>query len=226
MLYWKHIQDGDTIYSIEIPEGDYTQKTLKDKMLNLMNSIERVSSTLKDPFYNLFEIDLSVKEMEFEIRSYAKYNLPDSITVDTVTIDSHTFYRLTIVHQNNLVEVGDEITIEGSNQIGNLPDTYINKKHKVYSIDKSTQSYVVLLNYVNLSSTTEAGNGGNNVVIKTKSLISLLFDRPYTIGNILGFKNVGNKNSITNYSNVIKNCCTYKYSKKLNSVGILDEKKI
>lgn len=225
MLYWKQFEDGNIIYSIEIPEGDYTQISLQKKLLSLLNKVERINSTLKNPVFNLFEIDLNVKEMDFKIKGYCKHYLPDSITVDTVEIDDETFYRLTIVHSNNLVEVGDSITIEGSTQIGVVLSQYINKSHKVYSIDKLNNKYVVLINHLNISSNDVEGNGGNDIIIKTKSLFSLLFDQPNTIGNILGFKNVGIKNSVTEFSSIIKNCCNYKYSKKINSVGIEDTKK-
>jgi hypothetical protein len=225
LLYWKQYMDGNKIYSIEIPEGDYNQETLKTKILSLMNGIKRIGSTLKNPIYNLFDLELDIKGMNFKIKSYREDNLPESITADTVKIDKETFYRLTIVHKNNLVEVDDTIEISGSNQVGVISKEKINSLHKVYSVDKTTNSYVVLFNYLNPEENTVDGNGGNEIKLKTKSLVSFLFDRPGTIGKLFGFKNTGQENAVTQYSHITTNFCNYIYSNKLNEVGIFDNNK-
>jgi hypothetical protein len=158
-------------------------------------------------------------------KSFREDFLPDSITVDTVTIDSESFYRLTIVDENNQVAVGDTITISGSTQIGVVEASYINTSHTVYSIDKTTNSYVVLINYVNASGSSVSGNGGQNVKIKYKCKFRLLFNYPNSIGNILGFKNVGESDSITEYGYEITNSTNYILSNNLDEVGNTNTKK-
>ena len=54
------LEDGDKIYSIEIPEGSYNENgiNLAREIKELMNLVEE-SSTLKNPLYNNFEIQLN-----------------------------------------------------------------------------------------------------------------------------------------------------------------------
>ena len=48
-------------------------------------------------------------------------------------------------------------------------------------------------------------NGGNDVIIYTDNSFRVLFDKPDTCGNILGFKNVGSSIAITNYTTFSNN---------------------
>ena len=226
-LYWQMLEDGDKIYSIEIPEGSYNENgiNLAREIKELMNQVVREGSTLKNPLYNNFEIDLNYLNQDMIFKSFRDDFLPDSITVTTVTIDSNSFYQLTIVDENNQVAVGDTITISGSSQIGVVEGTYINISHTVYSIDKTTNSYVVLLNYVNASGSSVSGNGGQNVKIKYKCKFRFLFNYPNTVGDILGFKNVGEPDSITEYGYEITNSSNYILSNNLDTVGNTNTKK-
>jgi hypothetical protein len=221
MLYWQMLEDGDEIYSISIPEGSYNNNglNLAAEIKKLMNSVSRVGSTLKNPLYNNFDIDMNYLNQDMSFISYRDDFLPDSITVASVTISSENYYQLTIVDSNNLAEVDDIITISGSTQINVVEESYINTSHTVYSVDKSTNSYTVLLNYVNASGSSVSGNGGQNIKIKYKCKFRLLFNYPFTIGNILGFKNVGDENSITEYAYEITNGSSYILSNNLDEVG-------
>ncbi len=233
ILYWKQYDDGDKIYSIHVPEGDYTENTLKNKIETLMNNVERVGSTLKDPLYNLFELSLNIKEMDFKIKSYREYNLPNSITAGTLDIGTDTYYSLTIIHKGNSVHVGDTILISGSKDVGLIPANIINNKHKVYSVDTSNSSYVIIIYYLNPLNNaadnntdgTKDGSGGNEIKIRTKSLVRFLFNKPGTIGKLLGFKSVGSENAITIFSDTITNNSDYIFSNNLNQVGIVNTNK-
>jgi len=233
ILYWNQYDDGDKIYSIKVPEGDYTENTLKNKIEKLMNNVERVGSTLKDPLYNLFELSLNIKEMNFRVKSYREYNLPNSITAGTLDIGTYTYYSLTILHKGNSVQVGDTILISGSKDVGFIPANKINKKHKVYSVDKSNSSYVIIIYYLNPldnaadnnTDGTKDGSGGNEIKIRTKSLVRFLFNKPGTIGKLLGFKSVGSENAITIFSDTITNDSDYIFSNNLNQVGIVNTNK-
>lgn len=219
LLYWMNIDDGDNIYNIEVPEGNYTTENLINKIEELVGKVERVESTLKNPVYNDFDITLDAVKQELNIISYKIEHVPDSITVSTVTIDSESFYQLEIVHANNIVEVDDYIEITGSLDIDVLPASSINKRHLVYSINKSSNSYIVLINYVNVNGSSASGNGGQEIVIKSRAMTSFLFNKKNTIGKVLGFKDVGEDNAITNYSHETSNLGEYIYSNSLDEVG-------
>ena len=57
-LYWKHIEDGDIIYSVQLDDGNYTQQTLIDNIKEKMNKLERFGSTTTNKKYNNFVINL------------------------------------------------------------------------------------------------------------------------------------------------------------------------
>ena len=224
MLYWKQVEDGDHIYSVEVGEGNYNSKYLIEELEGLMNKVERINSTSKNPVYNEFEFEIGpirkkIINQDFKVKSYQTLPLPDSIEASTITIDSNEYYTLIITHQDNNLDVGDVITIKDSLQVGIIPKDQINTTHEIYSIDRSNHTYTVLLNYVNVSDSSESGNGGKDILIRMKSQVSFLFDRQYTIGKIFGFKNVGDKNAVTKFSDIIVNTGMYIYDNNLDSVG-------
>jgi len=227
MLFWKQYEDGDHIYSIEIGEGNYNSAFLTQELQSLMNKVERIDSTEKKPIYNEFHFEIgpvtdTKNNQDFKISSYQTLPLPESITVNKETIDDEEYYTLTIKHENNMLGVGDKIKIINSIQIDNIPEDQINTVHEIYSIDRTNHTYKVLLNYVNISDTSVSGNGGKDVLIKMKSLVSFLFDKPFTIGKLVGFKNVGEPNAITKFSHITYNTGMYIYDNNLDSVGNQD----
>lgn len=226
-LYWKHLDDGDNIYSIELDEGNYNSSYLEEELLGKINKVERIGSTEKNPIYNLFEFEIGIikkkiTNQDLRILAFQKIPLPNSIAATTVTIDGVQFYKLTVTHTNNYLEVNDIIIIENCLQIGQVPEDQINTTHKIYEVNRSTGTYSFLINYANLESTSVSGNGGEDIVIKMKALVSFLFDKPDTIGEVLGFKDVGFKNAITNFSHITSNSDDYMYTNNLDSVGNLD----
>ena len=224
MLYWKQYEDGDHIYSVSVGEGNYNSKYLIEELESLMNKVERINSTSKNPVYNEFEFEIGpirkkIINQDFKVTSYQTIPLPESIEAGTLTVDSIEYYTLVITHENNNLEVGDIITIKDSLQVGTIPKDQINATHEIYSVDRANHTYTVLLNYVNVEDSSESGNGGKDVLIRMKSKVSFLFDRPFTIGGIFGFKDVGSKNAITKFSDVIVNTGMYIYDNSLDSVG-------
>mgnify|MGYP003334306098 CR=1 FL=1 len=224
MLYWKQYEDGDHIYSIQVGEGNYNSSFLTNELESLMNKVERINSTTKNPIYNDFKFEIgpitdTKNNQDFKVNSYQTIPLPNSIAVSTETIDDNEYYKLIITHKNNNLIKGDKITISNSLQVENIPKDQINTSHEIYSVDRANGTYTVLLNYVNISDDSVSGNGGKDILIKMKSKVSFLFDRPFTIGKILGFKNVGEPNAVTRFSDVIYNTGMYIYDNNLDSVG-------
>ena len=66
---------------------------------------------------------------------------------------------------------------------------------------------------------TVTSGGGANVLIKSKTKASLLFNYPDTCGEILGFQHVGNSTSILDFSSKITNYDPYMNSINLDPVG-------
>ena len=226
-LYWKHYDDGDFIYQVEINEGNYDSTSLVSNISLNINSIERIQSTKEKPVYNIFNISLDTFTQEIKFEAFKNNKLPNSITATISLINNIKYILLIFNHPDNLVEVNDTIIVSGSIKIGNIIDaSLINNTHIIYDIDTIAQTYTVLLaplnELTNLTTIDLVGNGGPSTVIKTHAKVSFLFNYPDTIGTVLGFKNVGEKNAITPYKTIISNFDNYIQYTNLNQVGDID----
>jgi hypothetical protein len=227
-IYWKHLDDGNYIYSTEIPEGNYDGQNLILLLMKNMNAIERITSTIKKKIFNDFLITYNSFTQEVTFSAFKTENIPNSLKVDIVTIDSIQYFRLIVNHPNNLVEINDLVTISNASAIGIVTSTLINKTHTVFEINNN--NYSILLGTINQIYTsnndltqTLTDTGGASINIKTKARISLLFNYKDTIGSVIGFKNVGQPNAITDYKNTISNFDSYLNDTKLNTVGNIVE---
>ena len=228
-IYWKHLDDGNHVYSVEIPEGNYDGINLITLLTSNMNAIPRITSTLEEIIYNDFLIDYNSFTQEITFTSFKTENIQNSLKVDIITINNIKYFRLTVNHPNNLVEINDIVVISSAYAIGIISANNINKSHTVFEINKNISSYSILLGSIGQLSTTSTfgttltDKGGGGIKIKTKARVSLLFNYKNTIGNIIGFKNVGQPNAITPYKSKISNFDSYLNNTKLNTVGNLVE---
>ena len=230
-IYWKHLDDGNHIYSVEIPEGNYDGVNLMTLLSTTMNSIERITSTSEKKIYNDFLIDYNSFTQEVVFSAFKTENIQNSLKVDIIIINSIQYFRLTIKHPNNLVEINDLITISESVAIGRITTNNINKTHTIFEINKNNSSYSILLGSIGQFSPTadlELGStltdtGGGAVNITTRARVSLLFNFKDTLGAVIGFKNVGQQNALTPYKSKISNFDSYLNNTKLNTVGNLVE---
>lgn len=218
-LYWQHLDDGDYVYSISIPSGNYSANNLIETISNKLNEVERINSTPENRIYNKFELELNTFTHELKVKAFSETVLPNSITESTISIDNKQYFKLDIKHPNNFVEEGDMITISNSEAIGQIPKSSINTTHQVYKINKIDQTYSIILAPFNTITSTSVEKGGSSLKIKTVAKFRFLFDRKDTLGDILGFKNSGNKYSITTFDSIISNRNDYVYTNNLDSVG-------
>uniref|UniRef100_A0A6C0EEF4 Uncharacterized protein n=1 Tax=viral metagenome TaxID=1070528 RepID=A0A6C0EEF4_9ZZZZ len=232
-LYWKNIEDGDYIYIAQIDEGFYTSITLLNKLKSIMNSIPRINNSITNQLNNNFDINLNTDTHIITFEPFNLTKLANSLSLKINIINNIKYYILNVNHPNNLVDINDTITISSSNnvtiydennitQINSIDSSYINKTHQVYAININNSTYDIIIGKINeitisLSTTTSAG--GENILIKSKTKISFLFNKSDTIGDILGFINVGSQYSITDYKSSITNQDLYIYSNNVNSVG-------
>lgn len=218
-LYWKNISDGDTLYSIELLEGNYEPETLISTIQTKMNLVERYNSTSEQKVFNIFETSINTNTNEVIFKSFIFKLLPNSLSAGVITINNDEYIKITINHPNNQVEINDEITIRNSENLSDLSSTVINTKHFVYEVNnlKSTYSFLILKSDETILDVS--GNGGINLSIRTKTLSQLLFNFNDTLGHILGFKDVGKTNAITEFKHIISNLDPYIESIKFNEVG-------
>ena len=220
-LYWQNFDDGDTVYIISVPSGTYNASNLISKLSTEINLIERINSTEEEIIYNKFEIEGNIFTSEITFKATSINRLPNSITNDTIILDNKVYHRLTIKHPNNFVEVRDVIEIKNSNIIGVIPKKQINGFHTIYEVDKLRQTYSIILPPFNenASPPDQPGNGGLSVIIETPTKFRFLLNKKDSLGALLGFRRVGEENSITHYTSSLSSFDNYAYELNLDTVG-------
>jgi hypothetical protein len=139
--------------------------------------------------------------------------------VETMDISSTSKYtRLKIIHPNHGLNVGDTIYLSNVLSFNKIPSLVLNTSFKIVTIIDSSNYIINLPNYSNNGSLTLITSGTANL-IRYPIRFRLLFNKEGTIGNILGFKNIGDINSITPYNFDISNIDNYENSTNYNSIG-------
>lgn len=233
-LYWKHLNDGPHIYSVQIDEGTYNADTLLLKIQNKLNNVKRIISTDILTIYNIFNIEFESNTQSIIFKSYENIKLPNSLLIKLEIINNNQYYILRVIHKNNTVEINDTINISNATdttikiqnnndiEIYSISSNYINGDKQIYNININDQTYDIILGLKEEIITdiiNSESQGGDNIVIKIKTKISFLFDKSDTIGDVIGFKNVGNLSSITPFNSIISNKDPYIYSNNLDQVG-------
>ena len=224
VLQWQNIEDGDHIYSISIPKGNYNRLTIANIILDKMNNIERVISDTNFKYYHFFELNIDISTDEVIFNSYQEVTLSKPFSVEYVTLNNEQRIILVINHPNNSVAVGDEIKISGAKSTNGISAQFINTTHIVYEVDTSNDNYSILLPKINISASTTDTSGGESVVIRVGFLVRFFFNIKNSLGSILGFRDVGEDFAITRFSNKTSNKDSYELegvtSVNLNSAGL------
>ena len=204
MLYWENALDlPNYIYSIKIPDGNYSSIELTNIMENLISNVPRLINNSNIQPFNIIKININQNNNITQLVSFNKYILPECIT-NLTSIQNNQLQILTINHPNHNQNDGSSITIENSTNYKNIDAKYINTNHIITKI-LGNDFYEIVLKNINLLNYSVEGNGGLGINISTFNPFKLYFDKSDTIGNILGFKNTGQIGSITPYSNFNNN---------------------
>jgi hypothetical protein len=239
MLYWQIQDDGDSIYSINILSGNYDADSLKAELTDKINNVSRNFGSYLDK--NLYSekcksvIILNPANNLFSLQITSNITLSKNITINNSKyLDPNK--RINIIHPYHNLKAGDFIQISNAfnviDSVSNgikyyIPSNIINTTHQIESIG-GINNYVIKLNkynatIINVINDDSITDGGDAVIITFPLTIRLLFNYKDTIGNILGFKNVGDNYSITIFDKIITNKISYSDGSELNSVGLIDQ---
>jgi hypothetical protein len=231
-LYWKHIQDGNTVYMLQIDEGFYSTTTLLNKIQTEINKVPRniTNNNSIGTIYNNFDVKLETNINKITFTPYIYTNLPNSFNVRVGPINSALYYFLTISMHQSFVQEGDNITISGAtdvtcvynNSIFIISSSYLNKEFTVYASNPENNTFDIIIG-AQSNVTTSIGtiilNGGKDIIVKTKTKVSFLFDRKDTMGDVFGFMNVGMNGSIIDFDYEQTNQKQYIASNNTDYVG-------
>lgn len=225
LLYWQIMNDGNDIYSIEITPGNYTSNSLITEITNKMSLIERQNMVLtnnniinENYSYNtkiIPVVNIYPGNDVFSLKLYQQITIAIPLSLSNNQY-SDGFNRLRISHPNHNLVVTDQITISGAAGTNNIPAQFINTSFTIERILDDNTYEVKISKYNPNNLDNNVTNGGNVVTITYPIRFRLLFDRPHTIGNILGFRNINQPDSITVYDTEITNNSYYIYEYNIN----------
>lgn len=234
-FYFQILDDADTVYKAEIAPGNYNASSLAVELSNKINSIDRIFGNYisKDNYYSkcISNIVINPYNNLFSIQILATITLSKAIVTEDIKQYNDSYYRIIVTHPYHNLNAGDSVTITGSTSVlqssDNLvkyyiPESVINRTHTIESV-RGLNNYVIkLLKYNPETNVVNTNNdtGGNAINITYLVAIRLLFNYSDTFGSVLGFKNIGDENSITNYDKTITNNSLYVNSSNINSVGL------
>jgi hypothetical protein len=224
LLYWQNLADGDTIYSIAVPTGNYNLSDLSNQLSILISNTIRSnidSTKLVNGIYtfnnNNAIITFNHVQNTFSIQFYQKIILSNAIFKSKVVYPDG-FTRVLVTYTNHNLISGNQLTFSNVIATENIPADYLNGTFVIEEIIDPNTFTIKLNRYNNDTSSNTYGGTAINVLIPIQA--RLLFNLPNTIGNVLGFNNVGDSNSITSYSYNINNYDLYEIDVQENSIGI------
>jgi len=225
LIYWQILEDGNDVYSIEITPGNYTSTTLVTEIGNKISQVSRPNIVLTNnnligenysynpnviPVVNIYPANDIFSLQLFE---QVTISMPLSLSNNNYT---DGYNRLRVNHPNHNLSSGDQITISGAVGTNNIPVQYLNASFTIERVLDNNTYELKMPKYNPNTSQNNITNGGNAVSITYPIRFKLLFDRPNTIGNILGFRNVNQPDSITIYDTEITNNSLYIYDYNIN----------
>lgn len=226
IIYWNDIDDGDHLYSITIPSGNYAPDELATEIQNLFLNTPRINAGQPGFYYtprHYMKVTININTDVVTFQSYKEFNLgapiEDVIPAFSGQVDPTVTYQLKINNPGHgMTNPGDIILIQNAISTLGIPADVINGEHTVTQILNDSE-YQISLPKFNALSTTDNTGGGSNVFIYIPDTFRLRFDQPNTMGTVLGFRNPGNPASITPFSNLISNSDPYQFEIAQNSTG-------
>jgi len=212
-LYFQDIDNGDNVQYVELEEGTYTDREfitrMEYKFSLLTREIDITDSSYESNYYVKINIERSRDYIEFKNYRRALLTKPiisiePPINKNDATIGLGT-YTISINHPNHkITNIGTEITLINFLSHLGINATDINKTHKISKIiDDNT--YQIELSRINLDITKTETQGGYGCEILVPREMRLLFTYSDSMGEQIGFRNIGDANSITFYSTTITN---------------------
>ncbi len=225
-IYWQNLDDGEVLYNTSIPEGNYTPTNLSKTLKTEMNKIARkgmsdTPSNVKDGGYTnkiFFDviIDSNTDVTTFTSFKEAKLRQPIQNIKDDAgnppslisTTVGNPPYTLQIRHPSHGVSIGDNVIFEGFVTTSGIPDTVLNKQHTIANV-LDVDNYEIVIDNFNLTYVRVDEKGGFSAIVYVPNKFRLLFNYSDTLGNEIGFRNVGENIAITKYNTVITNQDAY-----------------
>ncbi|CAH6421768.1 Hypothetical protein KVN_LOCUS454 [uncultured virus] len=229
-LYWNNNEDGNILYEITVPNGTYTEDKLAkilEKLFFKTKKIDPENNYLPNHIVKI-SINKQTNEVIFKKFKEAILNCPFQKTIPEINdfinpnnLEEKINYELIINHPDHgLIENYIKIRIQGSTSHLGIPDNIINDEHVISEIINENEYKIKLKNFNFLEEKIKTF-GGSNVSIQVPAKFRLRFDKPGTLGSILGFRKINEQYSITPFSHIISNKHNYDKDYDSNFINTL-----
>jgi hypothetical protein len=216
-IYFQSVENIEEIQYIELDSGIYNLDKLKKE---IEYKFSQKSRNISDPIFN-YDLNYNITfdaNKDTNVVSFYSYKtkiLQVPITSVNPIIDPTDMtigvgtYTITIKHDNHGITTPTEnIVFSGFIDHLGILASDLNGEQTVTIIDKDR--YQFTLNNINLNPLQKIiTNGGRNVQVKVPSRVKFYFNYEDTVGNVLGFRDVGKSTSITDFKYVINNYDLY-----------------
>lgn len=228
-LYWQNLEDGDTIYSIDITPGNYTPSSLATEIQTKIEETERsnidIDNATNDDSnkyitYNSYHKSTVTIDSDTDVVTFKMYKevvIEQCLELQQKGSDDH-YDTIKINHKNHYLEVGDEIIISNAIMTDGIPISVLNQTHEIYEVIDEN-NYTIQLPMYNQDDDTEQTLGGYLVTILSPLKFRMLFNYTDTPGLVLGFRNPGEETSITPFNSTISNTTEYETDYLKDSTG-------
>jgi hypothetical protein len=216
-FYWENIEDGNYVYSVTLNPGNYTPQSLATQLEKLIANVARVNFDTANTAYagiNNMNININTDTNIVTVTSYKTallqkplINVQPSIPSSPTSTDPSNIVIQIFQPSHNLT-VGTTISIQGAIDYLGIPASSLNTNFIVHSVIDSN-NYTINITNLNLLQTRTDTKGGNAILITVPNIFRLRMDYSDNIGQILGFRNVGNTDSISVYSSSVTNNQAY-----------------
>lgn len=216
-FYWKLEDDGNTEYSVNLDEGNYSINSLISELESKINSQMRDAiriinlniSTYEYYTYNQCNISIEPGTDSFSASFFSTIFYPKAISYRVGSNFDDGDARLVITHPDHRLTVGNTIQIVNAISTNGVPQNVINNAFFVEKVI-SDSSYQVKLPKHNISAVDkEVTNGGDAMGIKFPIKSQLLMSKTDSVCSLLGFRNIGKTSSITPYDYSNSNKVSY-----------------
>ena len=179
----------------------------------LERSIDILNSSYDPYYYVKINIETSRDYIEFKNYRRALLTKPIVGVIPPINVLDTTIgegsYTLTINHPyHKITKVGTKIILVNFIEHLGLTANVLNKTYTISNIiDENT--YQIIIDRVNLITNKNLTNGGYACEILVPREMRLLFTYSDSMGEQIGFRNIGDPHSITKFSTIITNKDSY-----------------
>ena len=226
-LYFNILYDANYTYEINVSEGYYTITTLIDTITNIILKLQRIDygqNEIVDEYVekkNLYLYPVISYNSYQDIISFKIFNKIKIINgISKIDNDLNNPNIMRINHSNHNLSINDTIIISNALGTNKIPASIINKEHIIIKIIDNYNYLILLDDYVE-DLEIDTTNGGPNTIITYPLRFRFDFSKSDTLGYILGFRNSGEKKSITHYHTEISNTTPYYNEVKYNNNDII-----